>query len=610
MKTSVAPQKTCFVSILHFRRTIKGGSGMNILFLVVLALAAVAVGLRKAGSVTPLVSLCRPPFCLLLALALAFAPAAWAEDWHNLVQPIGTVLSVEPASTVNTRLGGNPPFDLATDVTTVQTSAPLYFVRFYNPTAAQNPSGAVGSWLMRSATVRGLTLAQVRDIFALPSMPTSMTMVLVPNGYNLYTGIAAPISGWGAGGAQQSKLIGPPWVPADNFLNQQIIGDCILCYRLLAPNGNTGRVAAYLDGRIPAAYSDLENVYTSLDLLYYGPLSAQFRDALDQVGPVRYDNLTADALRASLLFNDMTDQRVEAAFSERAQALSRTAGMVALPPERSGQQSNHVWVRAAGGVQRAGDLGFNTQSSGIFAGADTQVSDNSLVGFSAGFISSNLDWTGAGGRAQTDYTKAGVYAAWLPGNWFAQGGINAGASRGDASRRMAFSVLSRTATSEPSGWEGNARVRVGYRLPFAGVDVEPIATLDYFYQRRDAFTENGADSLNLQVQTVKNRTLRSHLGVNVSWDTPMQNGSVMTPVLQLGWAHERPLDDRAITAGLNGQPGDFTVYGDTKTTDSLTAGAGVNLVSGKNFSLLARYGAEYRRDFTDQTLSAGLNYRF
>lgn len=572
---------------------------MFILFLIVLTLAAAAIGLGKSRYAKYPVLSCRAPFGLLLALVFTFAPTAWAEDWHNLVQPIGTVLSVETAGAVNTRLGGNPPFDPATDVTTVQTSAPLYFVRFYNPTAAENPSGAIGSWVMRSSTVRGLTLAQVRDIFALPSMPTSMTMVLVPSGYNLYTGIAAPISGWGAGGAQQSKLIGPPWVPAANFVNQQTIGDCILCYRLLAPNGNTGRIAVYLDGRIPAAYSDLEFVYTSLDLLYYGPLSAQFRDALDQVGPSRYDNLTADSLRASVLFNDMTDERVTAVFSGRAQA-----------SERSGQQGRHAWVRVAGGVQRAGDLGFNTQSSGIFAGTDTQVSDTSLVGFSAGFVNSDLDWTGAGGRVQTDYAKVGVYAAWLPGNWFAQGRINAGTSRGDASRRMAFSILSRTAASSPSGWEGNAGIRVGYRLPFAGADVEPVASLDYFYQSRDAFTENGADSLNLRVQAVKNRTLRSHVEVNVSWDTLMQSGSVMTPVLQLGWAHERPLDDRAITAGLNEQPGDFTVYGDTKTTDSLTAGAGVNLVSGKNFSLLARYGLEYRRDFTDQTLSAGLNYRF
>ncbi|MEA5097520.1 MAG: hypothetical protein VB032_03170, partial [Burkholderiaceae bacterium] len=238
------------------------------------------------------------------------ASTVCAADWRNLVQPIGALITVESASTVNDRLGGRPPFDAGTDVTTIRTVTPQYFVRFYNPTAAENPSNALGSWVMRSATVRGLTAAQVRDIFALPSMPTMMTMVLVPTGSNMYTGIAAPIDGWGAGGAQQSKLIGPPWVPAGNFVNQQAIGDCILCYRVLAPDGNVNRVASYLDARIPAAYSDLESVYTNLDLLYYGPTASQFRQAINQVSPLRYGNLAADSVRANVLFNDMIDQRI------------------------------------------------------------------------------------------------------------------------------------------------------------------------------------------------------------------------------------------------------------------------------------------------------------
>jgi hypothetical protein len=115
---------------------------------------------------------------LLCLLTFLLAPPVWSEDWRNLAQPIGSLLIVEPAATVNTRLGGNPPFETITDVTTINTTVPLYFVRFYNPTDTANPSSAVGSWIMRAAAVRGLTPAQVRDIFALPSMPTHMTMVL------------------------------------------------------------------------------------------------------------------------------------------------------------------------------------------------------------------------------------------------------------------------------------------------------------------------------------------------------------------------------------------------------------------------------------------------
>jgi len=247
-------------------------------------------------------------------LAFCFQPVANGEDWRNLVQPIGTLVIVETAATVNTRLGGNPPFDTATDVTTITTGTPQYFVRFYNPSDGTYPSNAVGSWLMRAATVRGLTPAQVRDVFALPALPTHMTMVLVPSGYKMYTGIAAPIAGWGGGGAQQSKLIGPPWVDSDNFFNRQPVMDTVLSYRILAPGGNAGRIATYLDIRIPAAYSDLEKVYLSLDLLYSAAGASGFRDALEQIGPTRYDHLAANVFYTGLRFNQAVDDHLFALF--------------------------------------------------------------------------------------------------------------------------------------------------------------------------------------------------------------------------------------------------------------------------------------------------------
>ncbi|MBS1186067.1 MAG: outer rane autotransporter barrel domain protein [Burkholderiaceae bacterium] len=536
--------------------------------------------------------------CLLLVLM----PVAHGKDWHELVQPIGNLMAVESAATVNGRLGGFPPFETSTDVTTIQTGVPQYFVRFYNPTSAENPSNPVGSWVMRSATVRGLTPAQVRDLFALPAMPTMMTMVLVPAGSNLYTGIAAPIAGWGAGGGQQSKLIGPPWVSADNFMNRQAIGDCILCYRTLAPNGNANRVASYLDARIPTAYSDLETVYTNLDLLYYPPTAPRFNQALNQISPQRYDHLAIDAVNASVLHNDAIDQRVAGLlFGDRSMGLS---------PDENEPKRRNVWLQAAGSSMRAPGSGFSTHSSGIVAGTDARISDNGLLGFSAGIARNDLNWNGGMGGVNTDYAKAGIYAVWNPGNWFAQGGVNAGISHGDATRRLAFAALSRNATASTSGWEGNVHLRFGYRLPYRELDLVPAISLDYFYQRQGSFSESGADSLNLRVQSVKYRTLRSNVGVSASWKSILPDGQLLMPRLQLGWVHERPLDNRAITAQLNGQPDSFTVYGDTKSTDAISASLGFSLISGKHCSLFARYNLEYRRNFTEQALSAGLNYRF
>jgi outer membrane autotransporter protein len=544
-----------------------------------------------------------------------FALPADGEDWQNLAQPIGNLVIVETATTVNTRLGGNPPFETRTDVTTINTTVPQYFVRFYNPTDATNPSNAVGSWIMRSATVRGLTPSQVRDIFALPAMPTHMTMVLVPTGYNMYTGIAGPIAGWGAGGAQQSKLIGPPWVPTGNYFNQQPVMAVILSYRLVAPNGNTGSVAAYLDARIPAAYSDFEYVYLNLDMLYMPDTASRLRDALDQIGPVRYDHLTANALHAAVLLNDAVDRRIDSLFTAGKGDSSRPTLVASLSPlpmigEKQEGSGSRMWARGIGGNQRAGNLGFNSLSGGLVGGTETRFAEESLAGFSMGFLHSRLDWTGNGGDVATDYARLGAYAVWMPGDLFLQAGMNGGIARSDASRRIEFPGIDRTAFSRFDAWELNPRVRLGYRLPLAALDVVPSAGIDFFYRAREGFTESGADSLNLRVASEKNQTLRSHLEIAFSKDLELAAGMTLRPVFQMGWAREQYFDDHVIKAALGDQPDQFTVYGDSKTADILTTGLGIMLKSGRHFSFFAHYGLEYREDRKDQTLSLGLDYRF
>ena len=93
----------------------------------------------------------------------------------------------------------------------------------------------------------------------------------------------------------------------------------------------------------------------------------------------------------------------------------------------------------------------------------------------------------------------GGYAAWMPRDFLVQLGLTAGVSQGDASRRIEFCTLTRSAASQPSGWDLNSRLRLGYRLPLAALDVVPTAGIDYFYHRRNRFTEVGADSLDLCV---------------------------------------------------------------------------------------------------------------
>lgn len=158
------------------------------------------------------------------------------------------------------------------------------------------------------AQLRGLTRAQYNDLFALPNQPptprnNAIALVVVPAGTQMWSGIAGPITDastglfWGSGGGTQyfvgRQVTGNFQVPQTNYILQTPDnGGPVLVYgpRL---SGNAQAIGSYLDQRCVAAYSDLDRVLTSLDVLNLAnpnnpaPLAA----AVNQLSPDRYGAL-------------------------------------------------------------------------------------------------------------------------------------------------------------------------------------------------------------------------------------------------------------------------------------------------------------------------------
>lgn len=68
---------------------------------------------------------------------------------------------------------------------------------------------------MRYSDIQGLTPAQIKDKFALPNLPPHYCHVNVPAGVQMYTGIVAPVVGWGNGGGLQFEL--GQFIPAGSY---------------------------------------------------------------------------------------------------------------------------------------------------------------------------------------------------------------------------------------------------------------------------------------------------------------------------------------------------------------------------------------------------------
>lgn len=621
-----------------------------------------------------------------------------AEDWRNVVQPIGTpyrgllylmgaegvkgplLTPTEANSLLRTYRSCNyPPFDASVSVadqtliTLIKTTQTLYFARLFN-TSDPNPnnrSNPAGSWVMRAATIRGLTAEQIRDVFALPAVPTGISYARIPSGHVLWTGIAGPINStvnptypdWGRGGGEQTFIdqrFATADIPAVVFVSMDLTGRALL-YVPKASGSNAGSVAAYLDSLIPSpatpdgtidlaqyqarnlvsAYSSLDGVLGSIDWLSFTDLTA-FNAALNQISPERYDALSRIGVRNNLQFARAFGRRSQSgrtgtgdfeqasnsAFDDSPFATERFAwaegrNPAAIAPHflpnstQSGTDPivRNLWAAGMGefgGQNNSGEhTGFDFTSGGFVIGSDLFRHNGLTFGAGAGYLGSSLDWKGSGGNASIDSAKFGIYSSYAhPCGLFVDGLLAGGFDWKTMKRNIVFLDVAQTARADTTGYDFMAQVRSGYDFPVGGWTVSPVAELTYIYLHQDGFDESGADVLNLAVRSMNNDTFRTLLGIRVEKGFAISESVRATPALEIGWAHEIPLDNRSVEAGLIGQSGTFPVKGVDWDTDSLVVDASLKTRLSGNMSLSVGYNAEASDDFLSHQVGIGLKCRF
>jgi outer membrane autotransporter protein len=446
---------------------------------------------------------------------------------------------------------------------------------------------------MRASSIRGMTPEQVRDFYALPSLPTNLTSVTVPAGTLVWTGTSGPIAGWGDGGGQQMFL--NQRISVDNYVYQRAIGANALWYAPYLSN-DARFIGSYLD-HLPkvTAYSDLEYVYNMLDYLPATPLT----DAMNRIGPQRYDALTQLAMQDSLLF--------QGGLSQRGRDVRDGGG-------QSGAFSQSVdgfnlWGRVLGSVgwkEGSTDrFGWRYQSYGLMLGLDRRTSDCLLVGVSLGVIANEFSWDDSLGDGKSATPYLGVYVGSYSDVGYLESAVSAGYRHTDVDRKISFFGIDRVANSGPEGYEGNLRLGGGLNYKVCGWDVRPMLQTDLLLYRQAAFSEGGANSLNLEVQSWDAITFRGETGVRVSRNLDTATGWRFKPEVKLGWSYTAPLDNREILANLAGQPGSFGVQGDTLAAQGIVPGLGLTLQTPGGTRLYADYESELREDLQSHSLSLG-----
>ncbi|MHC4415641.1 MAG: autotransporter family protein [Planctomycetota bacterium] len=246
--------------------------------------------------------------------------------------------------------------------------------------------------------------------------------------------------------------------------------------------------------------------------------------------------------------------------------------------------------------------GFNADSAGVQVGVDFDFSANLVAGMAVGYLSTDADLDLDGGDIDQDTWRFGPYVTWYHDKWYVDGSATFGFASIDSTRNIPS--LGLTASGDYDSYDITGYVGTGYHFELGEGNwhLTPIGSLLYSHLELDDFTETGAGSANLALRDRSDDSLRSRLGVNLSYKAedlgwqPVVYGYV-------GWEHEF-LDSDDISASFAAGGNPFTIDTGSRDEDSVFVGGGFNLLVYENVSTYFR--AEYvSGDDSDATGVAG-----
>lgn len=484
-------------------------------------------------------------FWLPLALCFLFEANANAVGMATPTDIPGLVIldanvSADDVNTKTVGASGNPPFEPGSTVYKVQTTQPFIAIRSYYLPSESDKSGQAGSWIAPIAETRGLSRAKLMDRLALPiytdgTRNNTFALVLVPAGVSFWSGPAGAItssivdpigSNWGSGGGIQYYVgrnagdIPGFQVPLANYVLAAPMGEENLLAYSPRLTGNALTVGHYMDGLTVQAYSDLDSVLTTLDLLNLSTPAndPKLQKAIAQLGAERYGTLGLAGLYQSRLFMDQL--------------------MIASNPSLLGvgdlketiDKGHRTWmsIHESRAKQSSDEerTGFKQSTTSVVAGIESDCQESKCFGVAGGYLSSDLDWSEeASGHAKFRSGYFGGYGTYHADALLVTGQLLLGYSNIDTRRNISIPdaglwpgysfALNRTAQSSTHAINAGARLDTSYVLATDQTTMIPFIGLEYQRFYRHELTENGADSINLSVKPYTLDETRLRVGASL-----------------------------------------------------------------------------------------------
>jgi fibronectin-binding autotransporter adhesin len=315
-----------------------------------------------------------------------------------------------------------------------------------------------------------------------------------------------------------------------------------------AQNPNQKAVGSVLDRAFGSATGDFATVLNAIAVLD----TVQGPQVLDAIGGQNYAGFSTASVQSATMFMNAFASQIGGSNGDNNRRLAMLAGAdeacdivcdVDLP--RWG-----VWGGGIGGAGTvagdAGSHGTNYNFGGFAGGLDYRFDPAFMAGAAVGYTATNLYTQGMDGTGHSGTVQLALYGQFTAGQIYLDG--LAGYARGTNQMQRPIVITGlqpRTASSQTTVDQFFGQFETGYKIELGGaaqVFVTPFARLQGSTAMQAAFSETGADSLNLNVAAQTTNSLRTVLGTQLG-------GTLGRAVakLRLGWSHELADTSRPVT---------------------------------------------------------------
>ncbi|MFI5445569.1 autotransporter outer membrane beta-barrel domain-containing protein [Polaromonas sp. UC242_47] len=340
--------------------------------------------------------------------------------------------------------------------------------------------------------------------------------------------------------------------------------------------------------------------HANLQALFTGLVGDQaVSNAVSQTLPLLTGGSMVSANAALTGVNGVVQARIEA-----------SRGLSSGDEQVSGK---HFWIKPFGSWARQGDVsgvsGYKASTSGLAAGLDDTFSDKTRLGLAFAYANSGVDSNSATvpQRSSVDVYQFIAYGSHsLDETTNLNFQVDAGLNRNNARRTIGF--MSSVASANYSSVSTHAGVGLGQVFQLSDKTVfTPSVRADYTWIKDSAYEESGAGLLNLAVG--KRSSDQMILAVDGKLSHQLNSSTALTA--NAGVGYDALNRQSSITAAFAGAPGaSFVTYGLTQDPWIGRVGAGLVQKLSSGVELTARYDAEFRNHFLNQTASLKLRWNF